>query len=408
MLATAAALLCVAEGQALAVPPPPSGQVATQTPSHASGDIDGDGGTDHVFGYPSWNGSRGAIVVVTASGKATQLTEDYPWPSDYFGDSVSVGDIDGDGFDDVVVGVPGDWVGGLSNAGSIHVFYGAADGLSTIGDQLITRNSAGIGSTSAAGGDRFGEAVAVGDFNCDGYEDVAIGAPLDDAHTGRTDDGSINVIYGGSGGLTTIDYLYHQGTSQVSGAPETGDQFGGALAVGNFNGDDYAGVACMDLAVGLPGEDTDHGYVVFFYGNRFSTWWNSDLDFANGTGLSQNTSGAGWVFEPHDAFGAIMWPYHDGGIHDDLLVGVPGEVCSDGTEGGIHRFYGTDDGFVVGGALVYSLDLLECVDWVLAGTEKRRKIDRWTGGISPCLARFSCGVRGSSSSLHGGGNCRPR
>ncbi len=231
ILVAAAAILCVAERQALAEAP--SGQVATQTPSHASGDIDGDGGTDHVFGYPSWNGSRGAIVIVTASGKATQLTEDFSSPSDFFGDSVSVGDIDGDGFDDVVVGVPGDWVGGFSDAGSIHVFYGSNDGLSAVGDQLITRNSAGIDSTSAAWGDRFGEAVAVGDFNCDGHEDVAIGAPLDDAHTGRTDDGSINVIYGDSGGLTTVDYLYHQGTSQVSGAPETGDQFGGALAVGN-------------------------------------------------------------------------------------------------------------------------------------------------------------------------------
>ena len=379
-----------------------SGQVGVLGPSHAAGDIDGDGLTDHVFGYPSWNSGRGAIVVITAQGTAAQFGEDYPASNDFFGDSISIGDIDGDGFEDVVVGVPGLWVGGLLDAGAIHVFYGSEDGLSTVGDQVVHRNSPGIGSASAEWNARFGEAVAVADFNCDGYEDVAIGAPLDDAHTGRTDDGSINVIYGSYGGLTTVDSAYHQGTADVSGAPETNDQFGGALAVGNFNGDEYFGRSCMDLAVGVPGENTDHGYVVFFYGDHLSMNWNGDLAYENGTGLSQNTSGAVGTFEAHDAFGAVMWPYHDSGTHDDLLIGVPGETCNDGRRGGIHRFYGTNDGFVTGGSLNSSLDLLQCVDWndgAVSGAflEYERCIDR--SGVD-CLSDSELTVRSEGFLVH--------
>ena len=379
-----------------------SGQVGLLGPSHAAGDIDGDGITDHVFGYPSWNGGRGAIVVITGSGTASQFGEDYPASNDFFGDSVSVGDVDGDGFEDVVVGVPGLNVGGLVDAGAIHVFYGTEGGLTTVGDQIVHRNSPGIGSASAEWNARFGESVAVADFNCDGYDDVAIGAPLDDAHPGRIDDGSINVIYGSYGGLTTVDSAYHQGTADVSGAPETDDQFGGALAVGNFNGDQYFGRPCMDLAVGVPGENTDHGYVVFFYGHHLSMNWNGDLVYQKATGLAQNTSGADGAFEAHDAFGALMWAYHDSGAHDDLLVGVPGETCGDGRRGGIHRFFGTSQGFVTGNSLNYAGDILQCVDWndgavFGAFIDYERCIDR--SGID-CLSDSELTLRAEGLLVH--------
>ena len=154
---------------------------------------------------------------------------------------------------------------------SIHVIYGTQAGLGQVGDQLIDRSSSGIEGNPVYN-DRFGAAVAVGDFNCDNYEDVAIGVPWDDAESGRYNDGSINVIYGTSNGLTSVDDFFHQGTANVSGNSESADQFGSALAVGNFNG-----TTCDDLAVGAAGENNDGGYVVFFYG---AISWSTNFTYS--------------------------------------------------------------------------------------------------------------------------------
>ncbi len=350
-----------------------AGLVDHQQRSHTYGDFDGDGLLDRAFGFPEAHGQRGSVVVVYGSGAIEEInrgiggfmgTHD---PGDHFGDSVAAGDIDGDGYEDLVVGVPGDDIttfglGGpitVVRAGSIHVIYGDDDGLTTIGDQIIDRGSDGLDATAAAY-DRFGESVAVGDFNCDTREDVAVGVPYDDAQSGRSNDGAIHVIYGTSSGLTSADDFYHQGTTNVSGAPETNDEFGASLAVGNFNGDQSnAGHACMDLAVGIVGENNDGGFLVFFYGNQFA-----DFVFGNGQGLSQNTD---WAFddvEAFDAFGAQLWTFNDNNdAYDDLMVGVPGEVCDNGRVEGYHAFRGHSAGFVTSGDLNNTYDPLVCMDW---------------------------------------------
>ncbi|MFE9017450.1 hypothetical protein ACFYNL_02545 [Streptomyces sp. NPDC007808] len=116
-----------------------------------------------------------------------------------------------------------------------------------------------------------GTAVAAGsglqgDFNGDGYRDVAVSAPLA-AVGGRSRAGQIAVMYGSASGLkATNRTLISQDSTGIPGGAETDDMFGATTAAGDLNGDGYA-----DLAVGTPGEDvgsdTDGGAVTIVWGS---------------------------------------------------------------------------------------------------------------------------------------------
>jgi hypothetical protein len=82
--------------------------------------------------------------------------------------SVQQVDFNGDGFDDLAVGVPGEEVGGAAGAGGVNILYGSAGGL-TGANQLLTQ-------ANPEAGDSFGSAaLAKGDFNHDGFTDLAVG-----------------------------------------------------------------------------------------------------------------------------------------------------------------------------------------------------------------------------------------
>ena len=98
---------------------------------------------------------------------------------DEFGATLAHGDFNGDGYDDLAIGAPGEKLGGKNNSGSVNVLYGSASGLTAIGDQLWTQDSNSVADSSQAG-DRFSDSLAVGDFNGDGFADLAIGAPGED------------------------------------------------------------------------------------------------------------------------------------------------------------------------------------------------------------------------------------
>ena len=114
--------------------------------------------------------------------------------------SIVTGDFNGDGFQDMAVGAPAEDVGIAVNAGGVNIIYGSAAGLDPAGNVFITQN--GAVPDTAESGDRFGESMAVGDFDGDGIDDLAIAAPGEDLGA-FTNTGAVFVLFGAATGLRT-------------------------------------------------------------------------------------------------------------------------------------------------------------------------------------------------------------
>ncbi|MFG2479151.1 FG-GAP-like repeat-containing protein [Streptomyces fagopyri] len=179
--------------------------------SVALGDVNGDGRQDVVFGRSTAAGG-GLVGVVrgTASGLASratligQNTAGVPGTGesgDGFGTGVSVGDVTGDGYADVVAGIPGEDLADRTDGGTFAVLKGSASGLTGTGAQVFSQNTAGVPGT-VENGDRFGSRTAVvGRY-------VAVSAPKE-----NTGSGAVWVFATGASGVTA--------TGSVSFGPGT-------------------------------------------------------------------------------------------------------------------------------------------------------------------------------------------
>jgi len=234
--------------------------------------------------------STGAVIVIPSGGSAltgtgsqwwSQSTAGVPGTSetdDYFGTSLAAGDVNGDGRQELAIGVGGESIGDARSAGRVVVLRGSASGLTATGVQSLSQSTPGVPGVSESG-DSFGHAVAFGDFNGDGRDDLAVGTSNEVIGVlGQA--GMVTVIYSGGAALTgTGAVSITQGTPGVPGANEERDLFGywvapiaaptgtaaslvvGALGegVGEFDGS-----GSVVVLKGAPGGVTGAGSVAFY------------------------------------------------------------------------------------------------------------------------------------------------
>ena len=314
----------------------------------ATGDFNGDGYGDLAVSTPYDNQgavSAGVVQVIYGSASGLQggnagLNDTYlfqgsngldgvPETNDRFGQALAAGDFDGDGCDDLGIGVPYEETSGTTNHGSVQVVYGSPSGITTVGNEWF--NDPGDNGAN----DYFGWTLAAGDFDGDGMDELVVGHPHEDQN-GQANAGAVSLLYPSRGRPGTVMY---QGASiqwgSVEGALESGDYFGFSLAVGDFDGN-----SIQDLAIGVPfeavGALSDAGAVNVLYGSYLGFTGHDDQIF------TQDSSGVMETAEAHDLFGySLAAGDFDRDRRCDLAVGVPYEDTAGVRHGAVHLFYGT-------------------------------------------------------------------
>jgi hypothetical protein len=325
-------VICVLLLAATAVPASPAAIAAGQ-PAPLRADFNGDRYADLAIGVPYEDvttsdpmvdaGSVNVLYGSSPNGLSTggnQIwaqsypgVEDDSETQDQFGNAMTAGDFNSDGYMDLAIGVPYEDIGTAPDGGAVNVLYGTEDGLGTDSNQFWSQGAGIDGAIET--GDNFGAALAAGDFDGDGYTDLAVGVPFEDYDATHTDSGGVNVIYGSSTGLTGAgDQYWDQET--IGGASVTGDQLGASLAAGDFNRDGYS-----DLAIGVPYHDfgiSNIGVVDILYGSA------SGLTTTGNQMWLQGFYSIPGDPEDGDHFGSCLATADfNGDGYADLAVGVP-------------------------------------------------------------------------------------
>lgn len=356
----------------------------------AAGDVNGDGFADVLISAPNFNNDRGQVFLFL--GSANGLSSDPAWTvvgessGALFGSVASgVGDINGDGFSDVMIGAPYQSNGTIKHAGCAYLFLGSAQGLASrpewiyrgqfelgetggivqpagdvngdgLADVVVSschasKASVQVGRTAVFYGRKsglrsepdwiqegdqpsavFGElATTAGDVNHDGFDDVIVGVQH---YNGVTEDeGKAFLFLGSATGLSHVPAwtaVYDSGLPRSIGGPKN-QHFGNTVsAAGDVNGDGFADVLVTSYFAER--DDSDEGMAFLYLGGA--------------SGLSSNPA---WIGEGNQelatfgSFGAGIGDVnHDG--FADIALGATLADHGEVNEGGAFVYYGSANG----------------------------------------------------------------
>lgn len=282
----------------------------------AVGDVDGDGHGDLVVGYPDYDGNyhsdEGRVWLFRGAPGRPETSSTWSiWGGQAganFGASVAgAGDVNADGYADVVIGAP-QYSAGEVGEGRASIFLGSSAGLRSSPAWTADGNEISA---------QFGQAVAgAGDVNCDGYGDVIVGAPRKD--NGSPDEGVAYLYYGSPGGISTT-----AGWSADANVPLA--SFGAAVAgAGDIDGD-----GCADVLVGAPEEQAGAGVVRVYMGSVTGLGTSPDRTLIGSGRFGAAVAGAGDVNQDGLA---------------DIMIGAPATSNPEVSEGRAFLFTGSTRG----------------------------------------------------------------
>lgn len=316
-----------------------------------AGDVNDDGFDDVIIGAHGYSvdiSNRGKAYVYY--GSASGLSSTPAWSvtgtqvDEYLGLHVTTaGDVNGDGYDDIAV-ASRDFDNGESNEGRVYVFHGSSSGPSSTADWMAESNQAGSMFSSWMN--------SLGDVNGDTYDELAVGAY--DYSNGQTGEGAVFVWYGSADGLNegedgtpaNADWMAESNRAEDT----NGRDFGGRVGTpGDVNGDGYNEI--IVAASEFPNPTFAEGVVFLWYGSA---------EGLNG-GANGNPSNPAWLAESNSyafAYGYVTGKPADvnGDGYGDVVTGC---LFYNSGYGAVFAYFGSETGLGANGDLTNS-------DWMVA------------------------------------------